>query len=454
MRSLNYTHFSFVAYKARRAVLLSVLCFIAIANTSCKKERFNDNNTGKELFTEQELLGLSFIDTTTLSIKTVKSDSLKTDEVSSTILLGSYVDPVFGKSSAEIFTQVSLGGSSSVSFPNMSNVVIDSLFLQLPLTGYYGTLEAQTFEVYRLSENIVKDNDYYSSQTLNNTGINYTKVGYEIITPNSVDSVTVGGVKKTPMIRIRLEESLANDIMTAGSDALGSDANFIDWFKGLHIKVNNTSQAPEQGAILSINILNNEAKMVVNYTDNNPTTPETKDFSFKLGTNIAYFNHFSHDYSGTAIEAQLNDPNLSKNEFFIQAMAGVNTEIDFPHLKNLAEVKNIVINKAVLELSLDNSTSSNYPDPLNTFVFGFSADGEAVFLPDQFLGSIGGTLGTDATYRFNITSFVNKVISGEWPNSKVYVGPVGGSVTANRSVFFGTNSTSKKPVLKLYYSTY
>ncbi|MFP5471827.1 MAG: DUF4270 domain-containing protein [Bacteroidia bacterium] len=430
-----------------------MLCFVAFA-TSCKKERFNNNNTGKELL-DDELLGLSLIDTSTLAIKIVKSDSLRTDEVSSTVLLGSYVDPVFGKSNAELFTQIKTGGKVDFTFNGVpSSATVDSFYLQLPLVNYYGTLDAQTFEVYRLSEDIVKDNDYYSSQTLNNTSINYVKAGFEIIAPNPTDSVTIGGEKKSPMIRIKLDESLANDIINAGSTALSGDDAFVSWFKGLHIKVNNSTQASGEGAIVGIDIHSTEAKLVLNYTDASDTNVPKKQFDFKLGSNIAYFNHFTHDYTGTSVEALLNNPSLGDNEFYIQSMAGVNTEIDFPHLKNLAGVKNIVINKAILELPINNSSSTNYANPSSTFIFGFSNDGETVFLPDQFLGSIGGTLGTDATYKFNITSFVNKIISGEWTTSKLRVGPVGGSVTANRAVLYGVSSSSAKPVLKLYYSTY
>jgi hypothetical protein len=246
---------------------------------------------------------------------------------------------------------------------------------------------------------------------------------------------------------------LATDIVNAGSTALsGSDA-FIDWFKGLHIKVNNASQATGEGAILSVNILDPEAQMVLNYTDNSGT-PKAEVLGFKLGADIAYFNHFSHDYSSTSVEALLNNPSLGENEFYVQSMAGINTEIEFPHLKKLSEVKNIVINKAVLELPTNTATSTNYPNPSSTFIIGFSNEGETIFLPDQFLGSIGGTLGADATYKYNITSFVNRVISGELTNAKVRVGAIGGSVSANRAVFYGVNSSSAKPVLKLYYSTY
>ena len=66
---------------------------------SCKKEKFTPNSIGKEVLSEDDLLNLNTIDTViTIYSYPVLADSVKTDEVSSEMLLGSYVDPVFGLS--------------------------------------------------------------------------------------------------------------------------------------------------------------------------------------------------------------------------------------------------------------------------------------------------------------------------------------------------------------------
>jgi hypothetical protein len=441
--------------------MLSVLCFVVLFS-SCKKERFNNNNTGKELLSEEDLLNLSLIDSSTINTKSILSDSLRTDEVSTTVLLGSYVDPVFGKTSAEIFTQVRLSGP--VNFTpksgNLGDIQIDSFYLQLPLVKHYGNLTSQTFEVYKMTESIDIAEEYYSNESKSINATNYVATGFENITPNTTANVVIDGETKVPMLRIRLDNALAQEIIneTGNSTLAGNDGStgFVNWFKGLKIKVNNASQAVDEGAILTINIQSAEAKLVLDYLDTSEDPDKQKQrFQFNLGSQVAYFNRFEHDYTSTAIQTQLSDPSLGNNQYYLQTMAGLLTEIDFPYLKNLSSIKNIVVNKAELILPVEYDAASVYTPTGSLFVLAYSNENEKIFLPDQFIGNIGGQFNTSTkNYIFNITAFVNRVISGELENSTLLLNPVGGSVTASRVVGLGKNSTTQKPILKLYYSTY
>lgn len=440
--------YRFDIFKARRAVLLSVLCFIAIVlSSSCKKERFEDNNTGKSLLSEQDLLNLSVYEFNDVTLSTIKAEPLKTNNLSSTVLLGSYVDPVFGKSSAEIYTQLRLDGP--VDFGDVSGITITSLDLYLPIVNYYGVLDAQTFEVYQLSDGLSKSETYYSDNTVNTTGVNYVKSGFEIITPdpfNDIDS-------KGPALKISLDESFIAMILNEnGNPSLGSNDEsdgFVAWFKGLLIKTN-TPQNVGEGAILGIDIQSSNAQIVFNYSQNS----ESKSFVFRLGNEITYFNNFNHNYSSTTIEAAINGAN--NTNFYLQPMSGVDCEIELKNLEKLSLSENFVINKAELVLPIEYDASSTYAVPGNIYVLGYNDNGENIFLPDQFLGNIGGEVNkNNKNYSFNITSYVNKVVSGEWSsNKKLYISTVGSAIIANRLVGLGSGSTGEKPILKLYYTTY
>jgi hypothetical protein len=127
VHSLTNTTFTTANIHIRRAVWLSVLCFFTLT-VSCKKDKFKDNNVGKGLLSEEDLLGLSLIDTVSITSKTILADSLRTDEVSENMLLGSYVDPVFGKTQAEIYTQVRISGSVNFTpvSTNFADIVVES----------------------------------------------------------------------------------------------------------------------------------------------------------------------------------------------------------------------------------------------------------------------------------------------------------------------------------------
>ena len=461
VHSLTSTTFATANIHIRRAFWLSVLCFFTLT-TSCKKDKFKENNVGKGLLSENDLLGLSLIDTVSITSKTILADSLRTDEVSENMLLGSYVDPIFGKTQAEIYTQVRISGAVNFTpiSTNFTDIIVDSFYLQLPLIStFYGELTPQTFEVYRLTENLFIDSIYYSNQTKTTGATNFVASGFETITPNTTASVVIDGETKVPMLRIRLDETLAWEIINeTGNPSLASndgESGFVKWFKGLYIKVNNPSQVSGDGAILAVNMQGAESKLVLNYRDVSDVGNEKKMFNLNLGAQVAYFNHFSHDYTSTSIDNQLNNPALGNTEFYIQTMAGLNGEIDFPFLKNLSVIENLIINKAELVFPFDFDGSSPYGPPTSLFLLAFSNEGEKIFLPDQFLGSIDGTANTTAkTYTFNITTFINRVIEGKLENSKLLISPVGGSVSASRVVVKGKQSSAAKPILKLYYSTY
>ena len=91
---------------------LVILSSIAI---SCKKEKFDSNATGKVVLSDADLLDLNVVDTTiTLNSYPVLSDSVRTDESAGSVLIGSYVDPNFGKTEASFYTQLRL--SSAIDF--------------------------------------------------------------------------------------------------------------------------------------------------------------------------------------------------------------------------------------------------------------------------------------------------------------------------------------------------
>ena len=108
-------------------------------------------------------------------------------------MLGTYIDPYFGKMDASIVSQIRLEASVdfALSSGSLDSLVIDSVVMYLALQGSFGNLDAQTFEVYQIDEDIDIDSTYYTNKSMTTTGGNLAVSG--AITPNPVSVGYVGG---------------------------------------------------------------------------------------------------------------------------------------------------------------------------------------------------------------------------------------------------------------------
>ncbi len=423
---------------------LVLLSIIALFTTSCKKEKFEKNATGKTVLSDQDLLGLHVIDTTiTIHTYPVIADSVRTDEIANTILLGSYVDPVLGKTEASLFCEFTYVNPLDI----IGTVVFDSIILSFPLEDYYGTIDPQTFEVYQMSERIFYDSTYYSNSLKNTLSNNIIEVGKESITPNLTNG----------FLNIRLDESFGLDLFSqTNTSTFDSKENFKSWFKGLYIKTN-TSQISNQGSILT---LANVGLITFYYKNTFPTNNQSLPLgqkAFQLKTipgETAYFNHYEHDYTSTTVESALNDASLGNNEFYIKPMGGLNTEVIFPHISNFSSTEGFTVRKAELILPyIDNST---YNSPESLIPLTYNEQGDKIFIVDQFISNVGGERSvSNKNYVFNITNYVNELILGKQKENKLLIAPVGASIKANRAVFNGQKSINDQKIkLKISYTIF
>ena len=426
-----------------------ILLVLIVGFSSCKKDKFEKNSTGKTVLSETDLLNLNTIDTTiTLVSYPVLSDSVRTDEVSVSALLGSYVDPVFGKTEASIFTQfrfVEAQDFSSVAKDKIvANLVVDSVLLSMPISEYYGTLDPQTFEVYQMSEDIDLASNYYSNKLISTSVTNLVEAGKDVITPNAADGI----------LNISLNTSIGSDIIAQnGLSTLSSNDDFVSWFKGLHIKTN-TSQVSGEGAILSLLMNGSDTTRLTVYYRSDAASDIVLEYEMIIDANVARFNHFNHDYTSTSIQSALDDTEKGNTEFYIQSLGGVNTEITFPYLSNLSKIDGFVVRKA--ELILPFESDATYSETENLIALGFNSEGQNVPIIDQFIGSVGGTVNTaDKNYTFSVTNFINRLVNGSLEDNRLLIKPVGSSVNPNRVVFNGQKSAKAQKIeLKISYTIF
>ena len=136
-------------------------------------------------------------------------------------------------------------------------------------------------------------------------------------------------------------------------------------------------------------------------------------------------------------------------------MSGVKTKLEIPYLKNLIDAGDVVINKAELQVVIENATDATYPAIEMLSLVSIDASGQSVFLPDisQGLDFFGGSLDNDTkTYTFNLPRHTHNMIYNPSSDYGMYLIATGQSITANRSVITSNKNTVAKLKLIVTYT--
>ena len=420
--------------------LLLLGFLLILAMFSCKKDPYE---IGFDLLPPSDTLHVITTDTCTVEAFSVRQDSVRTDKTGS-LIMGSMMDPIFGKTTAGFYSQVNLS-SEAVDFG--VNPVLDSLVLMLFYNGYYGdTLTRQNVKVYEISQDFVYDSVHFSNQRL---ATYPTVLADQDFIPNITDSVLVSKEKAAPHLRINLSKQtnyLGNKILNAPTSALASNSAFIKFIKGLYVTA---SPVSDKGAIFNFSIASGFSKMVVYFHNGNDPQDDSLNFEMPLNQNCARFIQVDHNGYLDAtqdLKRQIlnHDSAQGANSLFLQGMGGVKIKLKFPYIKNLGKGKVIAINDAILQLKNMESDTTLSPPPTLTIVRQDSV-GRIGYLVDDNEGSayFGGTYDeTNRSYFFRLSQHMQKVVQDAYSNHfDLYImvnTPVQSFVTPNRIMINGT----------------
>ena len=122
------------------------------------------------------------------------------------------------------------------------------ILLIIPALDYsdllrYGTETELTFEVYEITDDLVRDDqEYYTFQTPNHTGTNLVDPAGATQTPDLYNLKVVGDDTLDAHIRIPLLTSVGDEIVAdEAAGLLDSDDAWLGNFKGLYVKVDNST---------------------------------------------------------------------------------------------------------------------------------------------------------------------------------------------------------------------
>jgi hypothetical protein len=427
---------------------------LALAFASCKK---SPETIGNNLISDNNYIGVYHTDTTKIICHSY-FDSIATSHATSA-LLGATKDPVFGQTEAGFYTQFrpSVAGQS---FGN--NPVMDSLVLQLCISGYYGdTTLMQTVHAYVLSDSLMVDSTYYSYSSVATENIDHANSHHFCPHPRTKVHIIGTDTVTQPVIRVPLSQELGNYLMTLDTTAYSRPDLFKQHFKGLYLTCEPVSM---NGAISYINLTNNTYSLLQLYYHDSATPDKPMRYNFYVTSSDAYFNHFDHDYSQGSPEfvSQLIDEQeaLGQSSIYLQTMGGVRAWVKFPNLNHWTdslESCHLVVNEAKLILPASSMmTDSVFKAPTNFILLGFKADSTTYLLPDYYEGSgyFGGTYSaSNQAVTFRITEYLQSIIMEEKDNIGLCLGINGAAYNASRLVINGPESNEiEKMRLEVTYS--
>ena len=447
---------------AKFFLLLIVIVSAAIL-PSCNKS----SSIGLDIQPKNDILNVGYQDTTTLITRTVKEDSLRTDQgliTSGLALIGKYNDPIFGMTSSSLYAQLQFNSNI---YPTSfgTSPVCDSIVMILQYTGsFYGensgrtAPKKQTINMYQLLDNISTGVSYYSDTTLHKI-VGQDMVNGYTFTPEIPDSTYAEGSPTHPFhkvfrqVRIPLKKTFGQTIINDRLTNLEVDNTvFNSIFKGVYITAENTSGLGiGDGRILAYSLPSSNVRLYYTYLGLNlaGTRDSIRNTYYDLKLNLGgLFSNFSTasksgGANSTDLNTQVSDTNRRHNysTTYVQALAGVKTKIYTPYLMNLIKNGPIAINKAELVVNVVRPSTtydgSTYSPPGTLYVFGINDDGTSYVIDDMVAPPYyyyGGYNAGSYQYTLNITRYIQQVLDKKHNNNGVYllVPHISAATTASR----------------------
>lgn len=435
-------------HKIQMRTLCFALGFALLGLASCER------NTGE--------IGLDFVDQNSLKIGTLTSVPIQTHTEAfdslvtlkpSYLMLGSYVDPVFGEATANFATQLIL---STVN-PNFGeNAEVDSVFMYLPFVGYYGDTAAPFgIKVSQLDQKIISDSLYYAHSVFTGSSVLVDTV----IQPKpGVKRRVSGMVVPNEVIGLRLNRAFFQSaIVDAAADSSGgnfdSNTNFLAYFRGLYVEGHAGNQAIYQFSP------GDQDMRVRFFFTNDSLRADTVGPGYGVYDLLAWnvvnsVNTFSFDKSQAQFDLDAQDSTNGEITTYIQGMGGAMTVVDLVGLRDLKD-SNYFVNYAELRIPVREGSALSYATPVKLNAF-LTYGNQRRLLTEYLNGNPGGDLVVssvlrDRAYTLEVTKFVQQWLNGkDSAEAKILLVPDRMSSSAARAVLNGNLDPMDPIRLNLY----
>jgi hypothetical protein len=284
-----------------------------------------------------------------LATSVLLMDSLRTTNFTgetNRILAGSYIDPVFGPTQAQAYTQFR---PYTVNTALPVNAVFDSIFFDMKVDFYQYGAPGQTtlsFDIHEVTQELNQEDNYFFNSevpiTHTSLGSNTLKVSADFFKKEYEDS----DADSVITLKVKLDKNFGQRLFDAINP---EDVNYTDFdifketFKGLAI-------VPQQAdKVIGFNPTDLSSSITLHYH----VGAEAKTVSFVFSQCVT-FSKISSDRSTTELSG-LNqyftdfDPGLKR---YIQGGSSIVTKLDFSKFYDYIDtLTNVVVNSAELEIS-------------------------------------------------------------------------------------------------------
>lgn len=349
-----------------------------------------------------------------LSLSTHSEDSLRTDETTS-LLLGSINDPIFGLNEGSFLTQISL---SENNVDLGENPVVDSVVFSYSYSGYYGDLISPTsIAVKYVDLNIYKDSVYYS---------NHQFSGAFASTEDLLLDFTISSdTSISPILKMTLDNSIGQQILDLGNSTLVDNETFQQNFGCFSFN----EYSSIANSIIYLNPSGSNSNFTIYYHN---SISDTLSLAFALDGDAARINLFN--------DKPLSNLNINSEYSYVQSMSGFRTNIEIENLDNLRlDLAGKSINHASLNFNVTDFDTYSPHDKL--FLVRENSEGSNIFLTDftiegdsHFKGELNGD-----SYDFNISRYFHKLLNDTSYSNKLILISSGGAINAHRTIILNNS---------------
>jgi hypothetical protein len=404
----------------------------------------SSSEMGLDFFKEGSL-DVSFIDSATVKLSTIKFDSLITNG-SKRMLAGSYLDSRLGRITATPYLQVGLPGVVNLVDANIS---FDYLALVLKYDGYsyYDTSSLLTLNAHFVEQTIapVTGTDLYNTSHF------------------TFDHNVAGSVSAAPRphrkdsLEIKLPGSYGQAFFEkakAGDVIFSSQEKFLKYLKGFVLVPDTTSSSCMVG-------ISTGSALRLYYLDKNEIPVKRKYISFPISTSN-FSTRIVTNREGSALKKLTSyktriPASLTNNEAYIQGGAGLAVRVDIPYLRDLKQLTNFYITQAVLDIyPVKKSYNSVTALPKNLSVY--TVNKQNAFYSTTASGATlleDTDLQRDTHYSINVTTFVKGQMDMEQLNENALLFILDNTAfrLGTDRIYFATPSYEYKTKLRIYYAT-
>lgn len=373
---------------------------------------------GSKLFDDHISLTMTITDTLSIETATVLMDSVIT-QGTGTILFGTYQDDFLGNVTANGYLKFSLGPDA---FTPSQFARYTSLALRITPHYHYGnTSQVQQIRAYRVLEDIEPEEDLDALYNFSRFDHESQSLAEFMILPESDTE-----------LEITVSDQLGRVLFEAGQDGddiVGNDMSFQEFFKGLVIKGDESTNTAIIGLISdeseNVNELGEPTGTMLRlyYSDINADGTLTDTFyDFPLVADNSFTHLYSHKPYPLNELVQADDMLSSQktsNHVFVQSGIGLMTRIDFDdlaieNLQNLSSDYTTLINASLTLFPI--AGTYGYQTPLPQSLRLFVADSQNRVLgelDEQATAMEDDEFHRNTYYRFNITEFIDNEIQTE-----------------------------------------